>query len=340
MYRINENISFVKVEEQYYLYCPMKEIVNIALEDLPIINDIIKNINNDLTIVTRKYYLSEEEFSEYWNFCIDFKIILPIIEPKEKLESYYMDKYTRQLSHFNGTNVELSSEDFQQNLLKSKVLVIGVGGVGSYISYSLASTGVGEIHLIDNDRIELSNTSRQILYDETDVGEYKVDVAKRKLQNVNSKLKCKTFNFIVKSMKDLDVVDTDYDLIICCADMPRGHITSIINDFSLKNNIPWIIQGPTSLTQIFVGPLFIPGETRSYDELFPIGKFFGEPLLEELNSHFIAAIADPYNGMAAKISSAEIFNFLSKSYPPQLKEKRIVINTNPWEFELVDYKNT
>lgn len=67
----------------------------------------------------------------------------------------------------------------------------------------MVSFGVEKLILVDFDKIELSNTSRQILYDETDVGKYKVDVAKEKLLKYNSNLQIDIYNVYIQSAEDL-----------------------------------------------------------------------------------------------------------------------------------------
>ena len=78
----------------------------------------------------------------------------------------------------------------QEKLIGAHVLVVGAGagagGLGSPIALYLAAAGVGVIGLVDNDRVELSNLQRQVLYSEADIGLSKVDVAARRLRSLNS----------------------------------------------------------------------------------------------------------------------------------------------------------
>ena len=68
----------------------------------------------------------------------------------------------------------------QKKIIASKILVLGMGGLGCPLSIYLASLGVGTIGIVDNDKIELSNLNRQIIFDTSDIGKYKVDIAKKK----------------------------------------------------------------------------------------------------------------------------------------------------------------
>ena len=69
----------------------------------------------------------------------------------------------------------------QKKLKSSKVLVFGMGGLGCPLSIYLASLGIGTIGIVDDDKVELSNLNRQIIYNVNDIGKFKVNVAKTKL---------------------------------------------------------------------------------------------------------------------------------------------------------------
>jgi molybdopterin/thiamine biosynthesis adenylyltransferase len=83
----------------------------------------------------------------------------------------------------------LSTKD-QQALAKSKVLIVGAGGLGGYISESLARTGVGQIIIADGDVFEESNLNRQVLSTQETLGTPKVHAAKRRIQSINPFVKC------------------------------------------------------------------------------------------------------------------------------------------------------
>ena len=68
----------------------------------------------------------------------------------------------------------------QKKILNSKVLIIGLGGLGCPLLTYLASSGVGKIGIVDHDKIEISNLNRQTLFSINDIGKYKVDVAQKK----------------------------------------------------------------------------------------------------------------------------------------------------------------
>ena len=73
----------------------------------------------------------------------------------------------------------------QEKIIKTKVLIIGIGGLGSPVADLLARCGVGYIGAIDHDKVHISNLQRQILYTSKDIGKFKVDIFKRRIKLIN-----------------------------------------------------------------------------------------------------------------------------------------------------------
>ena len=81
----------------------------------------------------------------------------------------------------------------QKKLLRSSVLIVGAGGLGSPIAIYLAAAGIGKIGIIDKDKIEISNLSRQIIFSTSDIDKKKSSVAINKLKKINPGIKFKSF---------------------------------------------------------------------------------------------------------------------------------------------------
>jgi len=90
----------------------------------------------------------------------------------------------KMLNQFVRTQMVIGEEALEK-LCNSKVCVFGVGGVGGYVIEALARSGVGEIDIVDNDKICLTNLNRQIIATRSSIGRYKVDVMKDRIHDIN-----------------------------------------------------------------------------------------------------------------------------------------------------------
>jgi molybdopterin/thiamine biosynthesis adenylyltransferase len=134
--------------------------------------------------------------------------------------------------------LEEVGESGQQALKNAKVLIIGMGGLGSPASLYLAAAGVGHIVLNDFDDIEVSNLQRQISYQSDDIGEAKVEVAKRKLQQINPEIKVRSINKAMTEMQ-LTMELTMADLVLDCTDNMASR--QLINKACVDAKVPLIV---------------------------------------------------------------------------------------------------
>ncbi len=119
----------------------------------------------------------------------------------------------------------------QEKITNSKVLIIGMGGLGCPVAEFLTRAGIGTLGIVDHDIVNLSNLHRQSLYDRNDLGKSKVKVSKKKLKNINSKIKINTYNFKLNKMRFEKIIKL-YDYIIDGTDNFIAKF--LINDLSLK----------------------------------------------------------------------------------------------------------
>ncbi|SFC03474.1 adenylyltransferase and sulfurtransferase [Marinospirillum celere] len=105
----------------------------------------------------------------------------------------------------------------QQRLLQSRVLIIGLGGLGSPVALYLAAAGVGELHLADHDEVDLSNLQRQIVHQESSIGQLKVESGAQQLQRINSQLKLRTYPEKLEGQALLQAI-SEVDLVCDCSD--------------------------------------------------------------------------------------------------------------------------
>lgn len=122
----------------------------------------------------------------------------------------------------------LLGESAVEKLKKSRVAVFGAGGVGGYVIEALARSGVGSIDIIDNDTVSLSNINRQIYALHSTVGEYKVDIAARRVADINPDAEVrgyKTF-FMPQNADEFDF--EEYDYIVDAIDTVTAKIELVV----------------------------------------------------------------------------------------------------------------
>lgn len=153
----------------------------------------------------------------------------------------------------------------QERIRRGRVLVIGVGGLGSPVALYLAAAGVGTIGIADGDTVELSNLQRQVIHFTPDVGRNKVDSAGEKLRKINPHVRINTYHESLTVENILDIV-REYDFIVDGTDnFPTKYL---INDACVLASKPFTQGGILR----FEGQIFthLPG-TACYRCLF------GEP---------------------------------------------------------------
>lgn len=152
----------------------------------------------------------------------------------------------------------------QRRLKSARVLLVGVGGLGSPAATYLAAAGVGTLGLVDFDRVELSNLQRQILYVEGDVGEPKVEVARRRLEAINPHVEVRCHDVRLTADNALDLI-SDYDLVLDGSD---NFVTRyLVNDACVMTETP-LVWGAVARFQGQVA-VFHPPQGGCYRCLFP-----------------------------------------------------------------------
>ncbi len=143
---------------------------------------------------------------------------------------------------FEGVKNLFSEVGFTK-IEKASFLVIGIGGVGSWICESLARSGVTKITLVDLDDICISNVNRQVHALPSNVGKLKVDVMKARLESINPNIKVRwIYEFFTESTKD-QILAEDYDYIFDAIDSMKSKCILIAE---CKNrNLPLIVAGGT-----------------------------------------------------------------------------------------------
>ncbi len=142
-----------------------------------------------------------------------------------KLSKIEIEKFSRQIILKNIGALG------QKKIQDAKVLIIGMGGLGCPAAEFLTRSGIGTLGIVDHDRVSLSNIHRQTLYTEKDVNKSKVKIAKKKLNEINSKTKINIFNYKLNKIKFNKIIK-NYDYIVDGTDNFESKF--LINDISLN----------------------------------------------------------------------------------------------------------
>ena len=144
---------------------------------------------------------------------------------KNILNKKLIERYSRQIVL---KNVGPSG---QKKIIKSRVLVIGAGGLGCPVIDYLSRAGVGNIGVVDHDKVNISNIHRQSLYNTKDIGKFKVSVLKKKIKLVNPEVKIKTFKERIER-KNVKKIFKSYDFIVDGSDNFKTKF--LLNKYSIK----------------------------------------------------------------------------------------------------------
>lgn len=176
------------------------------------------------------------------------------------MEKIFSERYSRQLLFSQ------IGETGQEKLAKSRVAIVGVGALGTVIANHLTRSGVGFIRIIDRDFVEKSNLQRQMLYDENDAlaNKPKAMAAFEKLKKINSSIEIEPVLTDIHAWNAEELL-SDVDVII---DGTDNFLTRyMINDISIKFNIPWIHGAAVRSRGMFA--VFTPNQGPCYRCLFP-----------------------------------------------------------------------
>ena len=184
--------------------------------------------------------------------------ILPAVAGGSELSSKDLDRYSRQIM------LEEIGYQGQLKLCNTTVCVVGVGGLGNPITTRLVAMGIGKLRIVDRDVIELSNLHRQTMFDESDVGQIKVEVAAKKLQKLNSNVKIEALAVSVNDYTAFDVVE-GCDVVIDALDSVNARYA--LNKACVKNKIPFVTGAAVGVSgQAFT---VIPDQSACYYCIFP-----------------------------------------------------------------------
>jgi tRNA A37 threonylcarbamoyladenosine dehydratase len=123
--------------------------------------------------------------------------------------------------------IRLIGEQAMKEMCRKKIVIIGLGGVGSYVMEALARAGIGHLILVDFERIEKSNINRQILALHSTIGMYKTQAAYDRIKDINPEIHVDIHNIFVDKDNIKDIVPLDSDYVIDAIDTVSSKIDII-----------------------------------------------------------------------------------------------------------------
>lgn len=150
--------------------------------------------------------------------------------------------------------------------MRSSVLVIGLGGLGSIASMYLAGAGVGRLILVDFDTVSISDLHRQLLYTTSDVGKLKVDVAKERLSLINPGVRVDAYPIVFRADEESRRLVEDADVVVLAVDNMKTRYD--VNEAVVEYGKPLVSGGVDGWFGMVT--TVIPGETPCLAELMNI----------------------------------------------------------------------
>ncbi len=221
--------------------------------------------------------------------------------PVVRFNDNNVDSHNWQNRYQHQINLAGFGDSAQRKLAAAHVAVVGAGGLGAPALLYLVSAGIGAVTLIDDDKVELSNLPRQVLYDEGDVGLSKVQQAKNKLQQHNQA--CQIHFFAEKlQLENAGKLLGDADLVIDGSDNLLTRY--VINDYCLREHKPWVFAGVNGF-ELQVTLLDLKQKNQCFRCLYP------EQQLVATKSCSEQGVLGTVTGMAAMLQVTEAIKYLT-----------------------------
>jgi molybdopterin-synthase adenylyltransferase len=219
-------------------------------------------VNGELTVEELRTEFGAKEVDDLIAQLQELEVVEDAADD-ELLAPEELERFDRQLRYFSDVGGGIAVSECQRQLREAKVAVLGVGGLGGWAAWALACCGVGEMWLIDGDRVEVSNLNRQILYTEADIGLLKVECAAARLRAFNSSARITATAKRLESEADIAEFIAGSDVVVDAADWPAHDIERWCNAACFAAGIPYITMShfpPVAR----IGPLYVPGATGCY----------------------------------------------------------------------------
>jgi len=226
--------------------------------------------------------------------------------------------------------VEKLGPQSQSQITNARVLVIGVGGLGSPVSTLLAGAGVGEITLVDDDVVSLSNLHRQTLFTESDIGLSKIKAAKKRLMSINSDINI----FGIEERLSIDNVESLIEKATVVVDAADNFLVSyLLSDVCFEKRIPLVsasVLTTHGYLAVYCGTHEKPAP--SLRAIFPGPS-------SDVNNCNTAGVTGPSVGVIGSYQAQEVLKVITES-ESQLLGKLMSLDLWNYRQQIIDFNQS
>jgi molybdopterin/thiamine biosynthesis adenylyltransferase len=302
---LKESLAIVKESNSIYqfIFTSSRNVKRFSVDNL--VTDLISELTDFIPLDKIYSRLESRYSSEVISQAISSleKEGIIRVRPEKKIaldrQLLFIDEYT---SSWDETIT------IQKKINNSSVLILGLGGVGSWIANGCNQIGIGTLGFLDDDIVDETNLNRQF-FSLDDLNRKKTDVFTERFKNK----KIFSYDLRINSSTDFNSILENYDLIINCMDSPSVQQTSQwLDAYANKNNIPYIVAGGYNLHIGMIGPLIIPGITKTLDDFLKFQRD-NDPLanFEKIKDIQEGGNLGPVAGTIANLQTMEIFKYFS-----------------------------
>ncbi|WP_304652492.1 ThiF family adenylyltransferase [uncultured Ligilactobacillus sp.] len=256
----------------------------------------------------KKFELKHNIKKNTFQKLLDSNLILESSLVKPKKDTLDFKNYLYLLS------IDVDAKLVLNNLKNTTVIIIGCGGIGNFLSYSLATFTPEKMLLIDGDKIENSNLNRQLLFTTKDIGYSKADMLKKQIQLRNPLLDITSYDrYVTEDLleKSIKLTDNKRYLVILSGDS----ITALeeTTKYCVKNKIPFLNVGYLNDISV-IGPFYVPGISSCpyCNNTLSLEKHEKDSMQDELlniNNKYEAPSGFTNNALASSLAMSDIIQF-------------------------------
>ena len=261
--KLNSSVSVVKISDQIleFFKTNTRQQVRIKVPN----DDILQIVcsldgTKELEVIAAENNVDVASLASLLDY-LSARGILDSVTPSSDFYDY--DRFRRVihfLSEYASSHENLVH--MWNSLRNSRVLIVGLGAVGTWVACNLVQSGVKTLIVMDPDRVDISNLHRQVGYSEKTIGQLKADALEAYLHEMASDITViKDYHYLDEN--SLHVFDNQQiDLVVNCADKPNVDLTSNwIGEYCMERGIPHIVGGGYNMHLSLIGQTILPGRS-------------------------------------------------------------------------------